>query len=378
MLLTIIIFFVLLSILVLVHEFGHFITARKFGVGAEEFGLGFPPRVFGWYRSRDGKGKWVWGNKEVTDAAKTIYSFNLVPIGGFVKIKGENGDEPNAPDSFASRSLGKRALILSAGVIMNIILAAVIIIIGLMAGLPQAVDDNALPAGVRVENRQIQIMQVLPKTPAEAAGLQPGDVIKTIDGRSFEKYSQIQEYVGDKAGKELSYSLVRGNEQLDKKITPQILSETNNRAGIGISIAETGIVKYPWYKAITEGFRLTALLLWAIIVGLVTIIGQLFTGQSVSGDVVGPVGIAALTGQMAEMGFAYLAQFAALLSLHLAIINFIPFPALDGGRVLFLIIEKIKGSPVKQKTEAIIHNLGFIILIGLIILVTFKDIVKLF
>lgn len=155
------------------------------------------------------------------------------------------------------------------------------------------------------------------------------------------------------------------------------MAETK-RAGIGISIAETGIVRYPVFKAIVEGVKLTGLLLWAIIVGLVTVIGQLFAGQSVSAQVVGPVGIAALTGQMAELGFTYLMQFAALLSLHLAIINFLPIPALDGGRVLFLIIEKIKGSPVRQKTEAIIHNVGFLILIGLIILITFKDVIKLF
>jgi regulator of sigma E protease len=175
----------------------------------------------------------------------------------------------------------------------------------------------------------------------------------------------------------LNYEIKRGKETLQKTITPQVIEETK-KAGIGISIAETGIVRFPWYKAIVEGFKLTGLLMWAIVSGLAALIGRLFSGGAVGGDVVGPVGIAALTGQMADMGFAYLAQFAAILSLHLAIINFIPFPALDGGRVLFLIIEKFKGSPVRQKTETIIHNIGFILLIGLIIIVTFKDIIKLF
>ena len=377
MLMTAIIFFLLLSVLVLVHEFGHFITARKFGVGAEEFGLGFPPRLFGWYRNTQGKGIFFWGNREITDAPKTVYSFNLIPIGGFVKIKGENGEGTNDPTSFAAQKIWKRCIILSAGVIMNIILAAVIIIIGLAAGLPQALEGATFPAGVQITDRRIQILSVLPKTPAESAKLQAGDIIASIDGKQFATYEELQKYVANKAGKVLKYEIIRGKDDSIKSITPQIMTETK-QAGIGVSIAETGIVRYPWYRAIPEGLKFTALLLWAIIVGLATVISRLFSGHSVSADVTGPVGIAALTGQMADMGFAYLAQFGAMLSLNLAVINFIPFPALDGGRVLFLIIEKIKGKPVKQQTEAIIHNIGFIILIGLIILVTYKDIIKLF
>jgi regulator of sigma E protease len=377
MIITIIIFFVLLSILVLVHEFGHFWTARRFGVGAEEFGLGFPPRLFGWYRNSAGKGIFFWGNREIKDCPTTVYSFNLIPIGGFVKIKGENGDDPNDPSSFANKTLGKRALILSAGVIMNIILAAAIIIGGLTAGLPQSIDEGALPKGAIVSERRVQIMQVLPNSPAEAAGLKTGDAILLINDQAFATYGEVQNYVGDKAGQSLTYVIGRGAEQLTKEIVPQKL-EGSDRSGIGVSIAETGIVRLPWYRAIGEGIKLTGLMIWAIIIGLISIIGQLFSGQNVSADVVGPVGIAALTGQMADLGFAYLAQFAAILSLHLAIINFLPFPALDGGRVLFLLIEKFKGSPVRQKTEAIIHNIGFLVLIGLIILVTFKDIIKLF
>lgn len=260
---------------------------------------------------------------------------------------------------------------------MNIVLAAVIIISGLIIGAPQAIDDANLPQNVTISERSIQIMQVLPDTPAQASGLKPGDIIVSINNQAFSNYSDLSNFVAAKDGQPLSYVIKRGNEQLTKEITPTIMAETK-RAGIGISIAETGIVRYPVFKAIVEGVKLTGLLLWAIIVGLVTVIGQLFAGQSVSAQVVGPVGIAALTGQMAELGFTYLMQFAALLSLHLAIINFLPIPALDGGRVLFLIIEKIKGSPVRQKTEAIIHNVGFLILIGLIILITFKDVIKLF
>lgn len=377
MILTIIIFLVLLSVLVLAHEWGHFFTARKFGVGAEEFGLGFPPRLFGWYRNMKGKGVFFFGNKEIHDAKDTIYSFNVIPIGGFVKIKGENGENKTDTSSFGNKSILKRAIILSAGVIMNIVLAAVIIIACLMFGLPQALDDAALPKNAMIRDRKVQIMQIMPDSPAEQAGLKLGDAIVSIDNQEFSSYNSVKGYVADKAGQSLNYTIKRGEESLEKTITPQVM-ESTGKAGIGIAIAETGVVRYPWYLAIIEGLKLTGILLWAIIAGLASLLAQLFAGKSVASQVTGPIGIATLTGQMAELGFAYLAQFAALLSLNLAVINFLPFPALDGGRVLFLIIEKIKGSPIKQRTEAIIHNLGFFLLILLIVIVTFKDIIKLF
>lgn len=378
MLLTIIIFLILLSVLVLVHEFGHFFTARRFGVGAEEFGLGFPPRIFGWYRNMQNKMIFFFGNKEIHDAKNTVYSFNLIPIGGFVKITGENGEDKTDPKSLVNKPIWKRSIILSAGVLMNIIFAAIIISIGLMLGLPQTVDDStSLPKGAMISNHEIQILQVLPKSPAEKAGLRPGDAIVSINNNNFSKYSEVQNFVANKAGQKLNYNIKRGTENLTKEIIPEVNKDTN-KGGIGIAIAETVIVKFPWLEAIIRGVELTGVLLWAIIAGLISLLGQLFAGKNVSAAVAGPVGIAALTGQMADLGFAYLLQFGALLSLNLAVINILPFPALDGGRLLFLIIEKIKGTPVKQKTEAIIHNVGFLILIALVLLVTFKDIIKLF
>ncbi len=374
---TIIIFLILLSVLVLVHEWGHFFSARRFGVGAEEFGLGFPPRLFGWYRRINGQGRFFWGNKEIKDAKDTVYSFNWIPIGGFVKIKGENGEDKVDETSFASKSIGKRAIMLSAGVIMNIVLAAVIIIIGLGFGLPQSLESEALSDKLTVSERRIQIMQLKPGSPAEQADLRMGDVIISINQQTFASYQALQNFVADKAGQELVYEIGRGEETFTKTIVPQIIPEVD-RAGIGVAIAEIGTVRYPWYLAIVEGLKLTGLLLWAIIIGLGQLIVRLFSGVSVSAEVAGPVGVAVLTGQMADLGLAYLAQFAALLSLNLAVINFVPFPGLDGGRMLFLLIEKIKGSPVKQSTEAIVHNFGFLLLILLVILITYKDIIKLF
>jgi len=373
MLSTIIIFIVLLSLLVFVHELGHFFVSRKFGVKAEEFGFGFPPRIWGVYRNNNRNWKQVRGGREVNDASGTVYSINWIPLGGFVKIKGENGEDADEKDSFASRPVWQRFLILFSGVGMNIILAGILISIGLMVGLPQALDDINPRAEVR--DRKIQIAQVLPDSPAAAAGLQMADIIISIDGEQFINDADLQNFVADRSGQELTYEIKRGQEVIAIKAIPEIREETG-RAGIGVAIITTGLVKYPFILAIWEGFKITILLVWFIIVAFYELIKGLILGQGVSAELAGPVGIAALTGQVAQMGFIYLMQFAALLSINLAVINFLPFPALDGGRALFLGIEKIKGSPVKRELEAIVHNIGFALLMILILLVTFKDVAR--
>lgn len=372
MLITIITFIIVLSVLVFAHELGHFLTARRFGVRAEEFGFGFPPRAFGVYKKTDGKWKLVWGAREVSDASDTVYSINWLPLGGFVKIKGENGEAEAEMDSFASRKVWQRAIMLSAGVVMNIILAAVLISAGFMIGLPQALDGQ-LSAGARISDKKIQIVEVLPKTPAQAAGLQIGDTILSIDGKTFDSYAPLQAYVSSKIGKVVDYKIKRGQGTLDEKITPQAMAAAG-QGGVGIAITQTGIVSYPWYIAIVEGVKTTGVLIWAIIMAFYELIKSLFAGQGVGADIAGPVGIATLTGQVAREGFIYLLQFTALLSINLAVINFFPFPALDGGRVLFLIIEKIKGAPVKREVEGMIHNIGFALLMILVLLVTFHDV----
>jgi regulator of sigma E protease len=371
MLLTIITFIIVLSILVFVHEMGHFWTARKFGVKAEEFGFGFPPRAFGFYKDKEGKWKRVRGSKEVEDAGDTIYSLNWIPLGGFVKIKGEDGDEKADPDSFASQKIWKRAIILLAGVTMNILLAAVLITGGYMIGLPQVIDGADSRA--LVSDEKIQIIDVGQGTPAEEAGLRMGDVILSIEGVRFTSGAELQEFVNERAGQSLAYEIGRGDEVLSKDITPGPLEGSENN-GIGVGIAETGLVKYPFHIAIWEGLKTTIYLVWAIIAAFYGLIKGLILGQGLSADVAGPVGIAALTGQVARMGLVYIMQFTALLSINLAIINALPFPALDGGRLLFLFIEKIKGSPVKKELEASIHYIGFALLMILILFVTIKDV----
>lgn len=372
MLLTIIAFILVLSVLVFVHEMGHFMTARWFGIRAEEFGFGFPPRFAGVYKNNEGKWKFVRGNKEVTDCPGTVYSINFIPLGGFVKIKGEDGDNTES-DSFGAKKIWQRTVVLSAGVLMNIVLAAILFSTILMIGSPQAVDG--LGKGAEVSERQLQIIQVAENSPAAQAGLQLGDAIVSINGIEFAKFEDLQKYVDENRGKVLDYKIKRGQEIKDLKITPQ-LDEKLGKGVIGVAMAETGIVKYPWYLAIWQGIKQTGLYTWIIIVAFYELLKGLILGNGVSADVAGPVGIASLTGQVARMGIVYLLQFTALLSINLAIINFIPFPALDGGRVLFLALEKLKGKPVRRELEAVIHNVGFLLLMVLIVIVTFRDILK--
>lgn len=376
MLTTILVFLIVLSVLVLVHEFGHFITARRFGVGAEEFGLGFPPRLAGFYKSKAGKWRWVWGKREVTDARDTVYSLNWIPLGGFVRITGEDGESQDDPQSFAKKPIWQRTLILSAGVIMNVILAFALLSASLMIGAPQMVSDGAAPRGGIVSEPRVLVLQVLPHTPAERANIKAGDEIASINGRTFRTVDEIRSFVGDKAGQSLTYSIGHNGQLSSQVIVPE-KAAGDDRATIGVSLAEIAKVRFPWYQALYEGVKLTGVYIVATVLGLYNLVVQLVSGHGVSADVAGPVGIAAMTGEVLNIGFSYLLQFAATLSISLAVINFLPFPALDGGRVLFLIIEKFKGRPVKAKTEAIIHNIGFLLLLALIALVTYRDIHRL-
>lgn len=375
MFLTIITFLVILSVLVFVHEWGHFWTARRFGLKPEEFGFGFPPRVWGRYRAKDGTWKTVKGKQEVTDAADTIYSVNLLPIGGFVKLGEDDTEETNDPNHFNNKPIWQRAIILLAGVTMNVILAAVLISFGFMVGLPQVLGD--LHSSAKISERKIQIVEVLKNVPAAEAELEAGDIIVSVAGETFATTGELQNFVSKREGQVLTYAIKRKTEIIEKDIKPEIIGATGD-AGIGIGIAETGIVRYPVHIAVWEGVKITVYLTMAITMAFYDLIKGLVTGAGVSIDVGGPIRIAQITGDAMRMGLAYLINFAALLSINLAIINAFPFPALDGGRIVFLIFEKIKGKPVRREVEAALHNIGFALLMILIVLVTYKDIARIF
>ncbi|MFA5720461.1 MAG: RIP metalloprotease RseP [Acholeplasmataceae bacterium] len=378
---TVILFILVLSVLVFVHELGHFWTARRLGVKAEEFGFGFPPRALGFFKSKSGRWRFLKGNTspdslaEEEKPAGTVYSLNCLPLGGFVKIKGENGEGKQDSDSFAAKALWRRALILSAGVIMNIVLAAALLSVGYMIGLPQSLDE--VKSSAQVSEAQVFVMEVLPDSVAAQAGLESGDIIKAVEGQKITSNEELQDLVSRRTDQDTSFTIIRGGEERNIIIRPSF-SEAVDRAVIGVSIYASGLVRYPFFTAIWEGIKLTGLTFWLIILAFYSLIRDLIIGVSVSGQVAGPVGIATLTGQVASLGITYLLQFMALLSLNLALVNILPFPALDGGRLLFLLIEKFKGKPVRQSVEAWIHTIGFWLLITLILVITYKDIMRLF
>jgi len=377
---TVIIFLIILGVLIFVHELGHFVTARRNGVHAGEFGFGFPPRIVGFMKNDNNKlWKFVFGNKEVI-SKNTIYSVNLIPLGGFVKIKGEDGENRNDSDSFASKSAWTRIKILAAGVIMNFLLAWFLIFCVLMLGAPETVDTSA---GKVYPNSKIQISEVAKGTPAEQMGLKVGDEVMKIqqdqDGKSqtFNNVPELQKYINTHRGKEITLAVKRGNDILLLKGTPR--SEVPAGEGaLGVALADVVMKQYTWYEAIGKSLIMTINIIWLTLKAFWSLITGLFSGGKVAVDVSGPVGIAMLTKQVASLGFVYILQFAALISINLGIINALPFPGLDGGRILFIFIEKIKGSPVSQKVERTFHTIGFVLLITLMILVTFRDVLKFF
>lgn len=350
---TIIIFILTLSLLVFAHEFGHFIVAKRSGAKVEEFGFGFPPRA--------------WSIKR----GDTVYSINWVPLGGFVKIKGEDGGDKGERDSFSSKSLFVRFAIVLSGVFMNVVLTFALLSIGAGIGTPQAITDGDRYAKVRDE--QIQVVSVLPGSPADRAGISFGDVILSVDGASWDSVDDLRDYISGRREVELK---LKRDEALEIKRVPTEFLETAKRNGIGVGLLKAGIVSYPWYIAPWIGLKETGIYIKEISLAFGRIISDLFIGAPVSVDLSGPVGIAVLTGKMARLGIAHFIQFVALLSINLAFINVFPFPALDGGRALFLAIEGLRRKPVSPKIEAIIHNIGFILLIGLVIIITFRDILR--
>ncbi len=384
---TFLIFLAVLAVLVLSHEFGHFIVARASGMKVYEFGFGFPPRVVGfqWQKNANGKNKLklIWGKKKEAsvydeldgipkqneDEGGTVYSLNLIPLGGFVQIKGENGDEQGT-DSFGAKSFWKKAATLSAGVAMNIILAFILISAGFIMGLPQSTDN--LPTGVTVKNRQLEIIEAMAGKPAAVAGLQAGDVVVSLDNLQSPTVAEMQNYIDAHKNQDINVTVTRDGATIEKKIHPFVYSDTG-KGGLGVGLVETGLVSYPWYKALYYGFMMTGFYLKEIVLSFYFLIAGLFAGQAPGEALSGPVGIAVMTGQVARLGFSYLLNFTALLSLNLAVINILPIPALDGGRLLFLIINKIKRKPMAQKYEQIAHSAGFAVLMLLVVVITVKD-----
>ncbi len=365
---SVIIFLIILLVLVLVHEWGHFFSAKKFGIKVEEFGFGFPPKLFG------------------KKYGETEYTINALPFGGFVKIFGENPDEasisgPEANRSFISKPRWQQAIVLFAGVFMNFVLAWVLFSIGFISGMPTSMKN--IPDGANVQDVNLILLSVTKDSPASAAGLMPKDKIVYLEsGNNYISAPNItpealQEFVTKNGSESLTFTYLRGKEN---ELHTTSLTPTKNDVGaptIGIGMDQIGTLKLPFFKALGEGMSLTLSVTKGTALGLYNLVADGIRGTGSFAAVTGPVGIVGIVGDAASFGFVYLMSFAALISINLAIINLIPFPALDGGRLLFLLIEKIKGSRISPKVANTANSIGFVLLIILMLVVTYHDIVKL-
>lgn len=368
---TLIIFLIVLSALVLIHELGHFLAARAFGVKAFEFGIGFPPRVIGFVKDR-GRWKRV-KNGDRTEYKHTIWSINWLPFGGFVRLKGEQEDGIGDADSMAVKPIWKRLVIIAGGVAMNWALAVVLFFIAFSFGVTALLDQ--LPASARVSDRATVITQVLPSSPASEAGIEAGDELRAIAGILPSDENNARDLIGAKGTEGFTIKVKRGDQELDLKVTPRLIQEIG-KPGLGVGLADVGSVSFAPHQAAWQAVYMTYSLTKAVLWAFGGIFKDLLVKREVTQDISGPVGIAVMTGQVARQGLMPLLQFAATLSVNLAVINFLPIPALDGGRVLFLGIEKIRRRPVSRKLEIAIHNIAFILLILIIVLVTARDLFR--
>ena len=337
-------FAAILIVLILAHEIGHYVTAKTFGVRVEEFGLGFPPRIIG--------KKW----------GETTYSINALPLGGFCKMAGEEDPEAH-PRSLASKSRFVRILVLAAGSLMNALLPILLFSIAFM--VPHSILSG-----------QVIVEQVIAGTPAAQAGIEVGDTILKIDGKAVQNLGDLHRTLQLNLGMETEIAIQQsdGNTEIVTVVPRWQPPEGQGATGMTIQLENATVVKerYPFWEAIPKGvvecietFVLFKNAIISMIIGTVPVI------------LAGPVGIAQLTGEFAEAGFSPLMEFAAFLSINLAIVNIFPLPALDGGRIVFVLLEWVRrGKRVPAKVEGMIHWVGFMLLIGAMLLVTYQDILR--
>ena len=365
---SILIVILVLAILIFIHEFGHFITAKWSGLRVEEFGFGFPPRIFG--KKKGG----------------TIYSVNWIPFGGFVKIYGEEGEGEGDPDSFISQPVWRRFLVVVAGVAMNFLLGWFLISAVFSVGARTAVDDSTR---LHASDVAITITGVAKDSPAEKAGLAPGDRLVKIEDPQLgileiNTLQKFVEAVDGSRGRQLEFTVLRGSEAFEANVfsrpdPPQVVNGcfAPREGPVGIQITETGVVRYSFFRSIREGLTTSLYISSAVLMAIGGMLKDVFVSGKVCGDVVGPVGLVDVTSDAVKLGLLNLIQLVALISLNLATLNLLPIPALDGGRLLFLIIEKLKGSPVPRRFERFVHAAGFALLIILMVVITINDVTKL-
>ena len=329
------------GLLVVVHEAGHFLVAKWNKVTVYEFSIGFGPQLAG--RKYGG----------------TLYSLRLLPLGGFVRMAGMTENDREVEGSFTLKTVGQRAGITAAGPAMNFLLAALLfIVVFTVLGVPQV-------------NNVAVIGEVVPGRPAELAGLQAGDQILAVDGQRVNTWMELVEQIRGKgtASHPLTFEIARKGSMLTVQVVPEMVNQ----------VPQIGIRPQMYYQrlGVIEGMEMgikqAVILSWAITAGIV----NMFTSGVEPGDLAGPVGITQMIGEAAQGGLANLLYFAGILSINLAIINLLPIPALDGSRLIFLMLEKVRGKPIEPEKEALIHLIGFALLMALVLVITYQDIVRL-
>ncbi len=334
-----------LSFLIIAHELGHFLAARYFNVLVEEFGFGIPPRIFG---------------KKI---GETIVSLNWLPIGAFVRVAGLEGapkdqSKVSVPSNrdFNHQALWKRFLIIGAGVLMNFIVGWLLISSVFVIGIPSA----------------LVVAEVKIGSVAAQAGIQEGDQFLDFPNRDI-----LTGFLESHKGELVSVRIRRGSKEIEIPVMPRV-HVPPGEGNLGVFLVEAGTPQLSWWASLTRGFVVSLHIMQAIFLGLIDLFIGLFTDINILDKFVGPVGIVGMAIQQTRLGVPYFLQLLAMISLNLAVFNVIPIPALDGGRLLFLIIEKIKGSRISEKTERIVNSVGFAVLVTLILAITVKDVAVLF
>lgn len=360
---SLILFIIILSALIFVHEMGHFLVARWSGIRVEEFGLGFPPRA---------KQLFVW--------KETPFTLNWLPFGGFVKIFGENpSDDDTGTDNFQSKNRAIQAAVLAAGVFFNFLFAWALISLGFMTGLPA-------PAGmdVPIENPRTVVTLVLPASPAGEAGLRSGDAIVSVSRGNQSLPSaeralspeEVSAFIAESLNP-IVFTIDRGGQISEITVEPEegIIAE---RPAVGISMDIVGIAQLAPHEALWHGLKTTWELTVVTAKGIGNFVFDAFRGKADLSGVTGPVGIVGMVGDVRELGFSYIITFTALISINLAIINLLPIPALDGGRLVFVAIEAITRRKIPAKIFNAVNTTGFALLILLMVVITFRDVRNLF
>lgn len=359
MIINIFIVFFSLSGLIFLHEFGHFILAKKFKVRVDEFGLGYPPRLLA---------------KKV---GETVYSLNLLPFGGFVRLYGEEEHREDR-GSFFGKPIYQRVLIIAAGIFSFWLVSFVLFSLVLGLGAPTVIEDEA---DGNLIKPQVQIVAIAPDSPAQKAELKVGDTIVGLKAQGsrlkVSKVKEVQAFTEQYKGEETILTIERGKEVFDVSLIPR-LSPPEGEGPMGLALVRTAVKSWPWYLAGFEGLKITFNLSFLLVKGWVAALKNLILGKAQTVQLMGPVGIFGMFLQVSQLGLTYFLNFIGVIALHLALLNFLPIPALDGGKLLFLGIEKVRGKPVKEKTEQQITSVFFALLILLMIWVTIKDVIRLF